>query len=355
MIKNILVTGCCGFIGSHLVRQFANKYPEYNIYGFDKMTYCGNKYNVSDVIENTDNFFLLEGDICSEHDVNYVFDKYDITDVIHLAAESHVDNSISNPLEFVITNVVGTVNLLNAAKNFWKDNYSQHLFYHVSTDEVYGALDFNSGCFYEDDKYNPHSPYSASKASSDHFVRAYSDTYGLNIIVSNCSNNFGPNQYREKLIPKTIECLMNNKEIPIYGDGKNIRDWISVYDHVNAIDNLFHYRKIRSERNDGSYNIGANNEWANIDLVKLICGIFANIAGVKKSWCTSLIKFVEDRPGHDKRYAINADKIYNVTGWEPTKSNNKEAFKSSLEDTIRWYFNLWNKPENWYNNDEFKK
>lgn len=346
--KNILVTGCCGFIGSHLVRYFCKKYPEYNIVGFDKLTYCGIKENISDVIEKCENFRLLEGDICSESDLEYTFKKYEITDVIHLAAESHVDNSIDNPMEFVMSNVVGTVTLLNICKKYWSNNMSKHRFYHVSTDEVYGAFKTLDNFFVESDKYNPNSPYSASKASSDHFVRAYGNTYGLNYVISNCSNNFGTNQYKEKFIPKIIDCLVNNKPIPIYGNGENIRNWIWVNDHISAIDLIFHKSKSGS-----TYNIGGNREISNINLVKMICEQFADIVGIKSSWCTSLITFVEDRKGHDFRYAISSGKLRNRLKWKPVCDYYN--FENYIKNTVRAYVKKLDSPDKWYHNSEFKK
>lgn len=323
--KHILVTGGAGFIGSHLVRLFVNKYPEYRIINLDKLTYAGNLENLEGVSDKG-NYKFIKGDICDADLLRNVFNEETISDVIHLAAESHVDRSISNPVDFVMTNVLGTVSLLNIAKNAWQDELSQHLFYHVSTDEVYGALGAD-GMFTETTAYDPHSPYSASKASSDHFVRAYKDTYGMNCIISNCSNNYGAYQFPEKLIPLAINNIKNNKPVPVYGRGENVRDWLWVEDHARAIDLIFHKGSIGE-----TYNIGGHNEWKNMDLIKLLCRIMdqklERVAGTSEQ----LITFVKDRSGHDLRYAIDAAKLKNELGWEPSLQ-----FEQGLEKTVEWY------------------
>lgn len=333
-MSNILITGGAGFIGSHVVRRFVNNYPNYNIYNLDKLTYAGNLENLKD-IENAKNYTFLRADIQDFANLEKIFAEHKIDHVIHLAAESHVDRSISNPLEFVLTNVVGTVNLLNAAKNAWKDNLDSHRFYHVSTDEVYGALG-ETGFFTEETSYNPHSPYSASKASSDHFVRAYHDTFGMQVVVSNCSNNYGSHHFPEKLIPLCIHNIKNNKPLPIYGDGKYTRDWLFVEDHARAIDDVFH-----KGINGQTYNIGGFNEWQNIDLVKLLCKIMDEKLGRAAGTSEQLITFVKDRPGHDLRYAIDATKIERELGWRPSVT-----FEQGLEKTVDWYLNN----EEWLNN-----
>jgi dTDP-glucose 4,6-dehydratase len=325
MSKKILITGAAGFIGSHVARLFVIKYPDYKIYNLDKLTYAGNLENLKD-IENSPNYQFIKGDIVDASFINNLFETERFDAVIHLAAESHVDRSITNPLEFVYTNVIGTVNLLNAAKNIWKDDFSNKRFYHVSTDEVYGALGAE-GLFTEDTSYDPHSPYSASKASSDHFVRAYHDTYGLPIVISNCSNNYGPNHFPEKLIPLCIYNIKNNKPLPVYGDGKYTRDWLYVIDHAIAIDLVFH-----SGKNGDTYNIGGFNEWQNIDLVKTLCKLMDIKLGREIGTSEKLITFVKDRPGHDLRYAIDATKINKELGFYPSVT-----FEQGLEKTVDWY------------------
>jgi dTDP-glucose 4,6-dehydratase len=323
--KQILVTGGAGFIGSHLVKLLVNKYPEYCIINLDKLTYAGNLENLEDVAAK-DNYKFIKGDICDAGLLQHVFREEAISDIIHLAAESHVDRSISNPIDFVMTNVVGTVNLLNIAKNAWQSELPQHLFYHVSTDEVYGALGA-SGLFTESTAYDPHSPYSASKASSDHFVRAYKDTYGMHCIISNCSNNYGAYQFPEKLIPLAINNLKNNQPVPVYGKGENVRDWLWVEDHARAIDLIFH-----KGSSGATYNIGGHNEWKNIDLIKLLCRIIDHKLERAAGTSEKLITFVKDRAGHDLRYAIDAGKLKNELGWEPSLQ-----FEQGLEKTVDWY------------------
>jgi dTDP-glucose 4,6-dehydratase len=324
MKKSILITGGAGFIGSHVVRLFVKKYPNYRIINLDCLTYAGNLENLKD-IEGEKNYVFSKVDINEEELLKEVFNDYQITDVIHLAAESHVDRSITDPLAFVKTNVMGTVNLLNTAKNHWKDK-ENHLFYHVSTDEVYGSLD-EGGYFLETTPYDPQSPYSASKASSDHFVRAYSNTYGLKTVISNCSNNYGPNQFPEKLIPLCIHNIKQNKPLPVYGKGENIRDWLFVVDHARAIDQVFHEGKAGE-----TYNIGGFNEWKNIDIVRLLCKIMDQKLGREPGSSEQLITFVKDRAGHDQRYAIDADKINKELGWEPSLT-----FETGIEKTVDWY------------------
>ena len=321
--KNILITGGAGFIGSHVIRLFVNKYPSYRIVNFDKLTYAGNLENLKDV-ENASNYVFEKGDICSSDDVQHVFEKYKITDVIHLAAESHVDRSIEGPMDFVMTNVVGTVNLLQAAKSSWKD--SNHVFHHVSTDEVFGSLG-QEGLFKETTSYDPRSPYSASKASSDHFVRAFFHTYGLPVKMSNCSNNYGSHHFPEKLIPLVINNIVNKKPLPIYGKGDNIRDWLWVEDHARAIDVIFHNGKIGE-----SYNVGGLNEWTNIDLVRYLCKILDQKLNREAGENEQLITFVKDRAGHDARYAIDASKLEKELGWKPSIQ-----FEEGLEKTVDWY------------------
>jgi dTDP-glucose 4,6-dehydratase len=333
-MKSLLITGGAGFIGSHVVRRMVNNYPEYKIYNLDKLTYAGNLENLKD-IEAKPNYEFIKGDIQDFDFVNKIFQDKNLDGVIHLAAESHVDRSITNPLEFVMTNVVGTVNLLNAAKNHWGINLSDKRFYHVSTDEVYGALG-EVGLFTEDTKYDPHSPYSASKASSDHFVRAYYDTYGLPVVISNCSNNYGSHHFPEKLIPLCIHNIKNNKPLPIYGDGKYTRDWLFVEDHARAIDDVFHKGKLGE-----TYNIGGFNEWQNIDLVKLLCDVMDENLGQEIGTSQKLITFVKDRPGHDLRYAIDASKIETELGWRPSVT-----FEQGLEKTVAWYL----ANDEWLNN-----
>ncbi len=333
MKRNILITGGAGFIGSHLVRLFVKKHPEMNIINLDKLTYAGNLHNLKDV-ENAANYKFVKGDITSKELLNTIFEKYNISGVIHLAAESHVDRSILNPLEFIEANVIGTVNLLNTAKTHWKGNYENKKFYHISTDEVYGSLG-EEGRFTEKTPYDPRSPYSASKASSDHLVRAYRHTYGLPVVISNCSNNYGPNQFPEKLIPLVINNIKEKKNIPIYGKGENIRDWLYVEDHATAIELVFFKGK-----NGETYNIGGDNEWTNIDLVRNLCKITDRLLGRAEGEAEKLITFVKDRAGHDKRYAIDATKIKTELKWKP-KTNALEGF----ENTVKWYLDN----EEWLN------
>lgn len=326
-MKTILITGGAGFIGSHVVRLFVNKYHDIQIVNLDKLTYAGNLENLKDV-EYKSNYNFVKGDIVDSNFINDLFKKYQFDGVIHLAAESHVDRSISNPMEFIQTNVVGTFNLLHSAKNLWSDNFNGKLFYHVSTDEVYGSLGAE-GFFLETTPYDPQSPYSSSKASSDHFVRAYGNTYGLPFVISNCSNNYGENQFPEKLIPLFINNIRNNKSLPVYGDGLFTRDWLYVVDHAKAIDTVFKNGKIGE-----TYNIGGFNEWTNIDLIKLLCNIMDEKLGREQGSSEKLITFIKDRPGHDKRYAIDANKIKSELGWEPSLQ-----FAEGLEKTVNWYIN----------------
>ncbi len=330
-MNNILITGGAGFIGSHVVRLFSQKYPNYHIFNLDALTYAGNLENLKDV-EDLPNYTFVRGDITNEEFINSLFNEHQFEGVIHLAAESHVDRSIENPLAFVHTNVIGTMILLNAFKNLWQTNYDNKRFYHISTDEVYGTLG-QTGLFTETTSYDPNSPYSASKASSDHFVRAYGETYGLPYIITNCSNNYGPNQFPEKLIPLFINNILQNRPLPVYGDGNYTRDWLYVIDHAKAIDLAFH-QGINGE----TYNIGGFNEWKNIDLVKLLCTQMDEALGQAKGTSDKLITYVKDRPGHDLRYAIDASKIKNELGWQPSLT-----FEEGLKTTIRWYLQneLW--------------
>lgn len=335
MSKHILITGGAGFIGSHVVRLFVTRYPDYKIINLDKLTYAGNLENLKD-IENQPNYIFEHGDIVDEAFVSGLFEKYPLDGVIHLAAESHVDRSITDPMAFVRTNVIGTCNLLNAAKTAWKDNYEGKRFYHVSTDEVYGELHDPKEFFTETTPYDPRSPYSASKASSDHFVRAYHNTYRLPVVISNCSNNYGPNHFPEKLIPLMINNIRNKKPLPVYGKGENVRDWLFVKDHARAIDVIFHNGK-----NGDTYNIGGNNEWKNIDLVHLLIGLMDKKLGNPEGESTRLITYVTDRAGHDLRYAIDATKLMTELGWSPSVT-----FEEGLAQTVDWYFDNWDWIEN---------
>ncbi len=328
MSKKILITGGAGFIGSHVVRLFVNTYPDYEIYNLDKLTYAGNLANLED-IQNAKNYHFLKGDICDASFLEAIFNQYDFDGVVHLAAESHVDRSITDPLAFVQTNVIGTVNLLNTAKNHWKSDFTGKRFYHVSTDEVYGSLHDPETFFLEDTPYDPKSPYSASKAASDHFVRAYFNTYGLPVVVSNCSNNYGPNHFPEKLIPLMINNIIQRKPLPVYGKGENVRDWLYVLDHARAIDVIFHNGTIGD-----TYNIGGFNEWTNIDLVHLLCNIMDTKLNRPKGDAANLITYVTDRAGHDLRYAIDANKLMNELGWEPSLQ-----FEEGLDKTVDWFLN----------------
>jgi dTDP-glucose 4,6-dehydratase len=328
MSKNILITGGAGFIGSHVVRRLVNTYPEYTIVNFDLLTYAGNLENLSD-IDAAENYHFEKGDICDLKRVNDVLAKYEVNGIIHLAAESHVDRSIADPLLFVKTNLIGTANLLNCAKQYWSNNYDDKLFYHVSTDEVYGALELDKGMFTEETPYDPRSPYSASKAGSDHLVRAFWHTYRMPIVISNCSNNYGPNQFPEKLIPLFINNILLKKPLPVYGKGENVRDWLHVEDHAEAIDKAFHDGKVGE-----TYNIGGHNEWTNIDLIKLLCDQMDSKLGRTPGESQKLITYVTDRAGHDLRYAIDADKIDKALGWTP-----KYTFEEGLSETIDWYLN----------------
>ncbi|OKL40703.1 dTDP-glucose 4,6-dehydratase [Pontibacter flavimaris] len=321
----ILITGGAGFIGSHVVRLFVTKYPNYQVYNLDKLTYAGNLQNLSD-IEERENYTFLKGDIVDADYLEEIFSAYKFDAVIHLAAESHVDRSISDPLAFVQTNVIGTVNLLNVAKKHWSDDLSKHLFYHISTDEVYGSLG-EDGLFTEETSYDPRSPYSASKASSDHFVRAWYHTYGLPIKISNCSNNYGPNHFPEKLIPLAIHNIKSERPVPVYGKGENVRDWLYVLDHARAIDVIFHEGKLGD-----TYNIGGVNEWKNLDLIHLLCDQMDEKLGREKGHSRKLITFVKDRAGHDLRYAIDSSKLMDELGWKPSVT-----FEEGLSKTIDWY------------------
>ena len=333
-MRNILVTGGAGFIGSHLVRLLVNKYPDYHIINMDVLTYAGNLENLKD-IENKENYTFVKCDICDVEKVNQVFIKYQIDSVIHLAAESHVDRSIKDPFSFARTNVMGTLSLLQAAKETWNGNFTNKLFYHVSTDEVYGSLG-EEGLFTEETAYDPHSPYSASKASSDHFVRSFADTYGLPTVISNCSNNYGSYQFPEKLIPLFINNIVNNKPLPVYGKGENVRDWLFVDDHARAIDVIFHKGKLAE-----TYNIGGFNEWKNIDLIKVMIKTVDRLLGREEGASDKLITYVTDRAGHDLRYAIDSTKLKKELGWEPSLQ-----FEEGIEKTVAWYL----ENQEWLNN-----
>jgi len=330
----LLITGGAGFIGSHVVRLFVKKYPKYHIFNLDALTYAGNLENLKD-IDQSPNYTFVKGDITDESFINELFSIYKFDSIIHLAAESHVDRSIEDPLAFVRTNVIGTMNLLNAFKKLWKSDFNEKLFYHISTDEVYGSLG-QTGLFTETTSYDPNSPYSASKASSDHFVRAYGETYGMPYVITNCSNNYGQHQFPEKLIPLFINNIIHNKPLPVYGDGNYTRDWLYVKDHAIAIDLVFHKGK-----NTETYNIGGFNEWKNIDLVRLLCDQMDVELGRAQGSSEQLITYVKDRPGHDLRYAIDASKIKSELGWQPSVT-----FEEGLAETIKWYLNN----EDWLNN-----
>jgi dTDP-glucose 4,6-dehydratase len=334
IMKTILITGGAGFIGSHVVRLFVRKYPDYKIVNLDKLTYAGNLANLKD-IEKLPNYFFEKGDITDGPAMIQLFERYRFDGIIHLAAESHVDRSISNPMEFIMTNIVGTVNLMNAARAIWKDDTEGKRFYHISTDEVYGSLG-DEGKFLETTPYDPRSPYSASKASSDHLVRAYFHTFHLPVVISNCSNNYGPFQFPEKLVPLFIHNIRNNKPLPVYGKGENVRDWLYVEDHANAIDLIYH-KGVAGE----TYNIGGNNEWQNIQLIRKLCEIMDQKLGRTPGESAKLITYVKDRAGHDLRYAIDATKIKNELGWEPTVK-----FTEGFEATVDWYLGN----EEWLNN-----
>lgn len=327
--RNIIITGGAGFIGSHVVRLFVNKYPDYHIINIDKLTYAGNLENLKD-IEAYENYTFVKADICDFEKMLKIIHDFKVDGIIHLAAESHVDRSIKDPFTFAQTNVMGTLSLLQAAKTIWEtlpEKYEDKRFYHISTDEVYGALNFDDTLFTEETKYDPHSPYSASKASSDHFVRAYHDTYGMPTIVTNCSNNYGPYQFPEKLIPLFINNIRNRRPLPVYGKGENVRDWLYVEDHARAIDIIFHEGKIAD-----TYNIGGFNEWKNIDLIKVIIKTVDRLLGNPEGHSLDLITYVTDRQGHDLRYAIDSRKLKNELGWEPSLQ-----FEEGIEKTVRWY------------------
>ena len=324
--RNILITGGAGFIGSHVVRLFVTKYPEYHIINLDKLTYAGNLANLAD-IEQQPNYTFVKADICDFEKILELFRQHSIDGVIHLAAESHVDRSIKDPFTFAQTNVMGTLSLLQAAKVSWDGQYDGKRFYHISTDEVYGALKFDGTFFTETTKYDPHSPYSASKASSDHFVRAFHDTFGMPTLVTNCSNNYGPYQFPEKLIPLFINNIRHNKPLPVYGKGENVRDWLYVVDHARAIDLIFHNGKVAE-----TYNIGGFNEWKNIDLIRVLIKTVDRLLGRPEGASEKLITYVTDRAGHDLRYAIDSTKLKNELGWEPSLQ-----FEEGIEKTVKWY------------------
>ncbi len=335
--RNIIVTGGAGFIGSHVVRLFVTKYPDYRIINVDKLTYAGNLENLKDVEQNP-NYQFVNADICNYEQMSELLHQYNVDGIIHLAAESHVDRSIKDPFTFARTNVMGTLSLLQAAKTYWEslpEKFDGKMFYHISTDEVYGALQFDGSLFTEQTKYDPHSPYSASKASSDHFVRAYHDTYGMPTIVTNCSNNYGPYQFPEKLIPLFINNIRNRRPLPVYGKGENVRDWLYVEDHARAIDLIFHKGKIAD-----TYNIGGFNEWKNIDLIKVIIKTVDRLLGYPEGHSLNLITFVTDRKGHDLRYAIDSTKLKNELGWQPSLQ-----FEEGIEKTVKWYL----ENEDWIN------
>ena len=323
---NLLITGGAGFIGSHVVRRFVTQYPEYNIINLDKLTYAGNLENIKD-IDQSPNYTFVKGDITDLEQMRFVIKDHNVTGVIHLAAESHVDRSITDPLIFVRTNLIGTSNLLQACKESWKDNWEGKLFYHVSTDEVYGSLPLDDSMFTENTAYNPRSPYSASKAGSDHMVRAFFHTYNMPVVISNCSNNYGPNHFPEKLIPLFINNIINKKPLPVYGSGENVRDWLYVEDHARAIDDIFH-----KGRHGETYNIGGHNEWSNIDLIKTLCAVMDSKLGRQVGESEKLISYVTDRAGHDMRYAIDASKLQDELGWTPSLQ-----FEEGISKTIDWY------------------